>query len=129
MPLHILLILVIGGIAAIALALHLLGLSQRPPFTEETARTAWLRNRPDDCVLRVDVTQDGLAARVLTEKGRGVLWHMGADTCARLLSGREEAHVRRDVVTLHLDDFTSPRIRLRLTPDEQETWANWMTDR
>lgn len=129
MPLHILLILVIGGIAGVALALHLLGLSKRPSFTKETARAAWLRNRPDDSVLSVDVTQDGLAARVLTDKGRGILWHVGVDTCARLLSGHEEAHVRRNTVTLHLNDYTAPKIHLRLTLDEQEAWANWITNR
>ncbi|MFL4468643.1 hypothetical protein ACERZ8_01670 [Tateyamaria armeniaca] len=129
MPLHILLIMVIGGIAGIALALHLLGLSRQSPFTEGTARAAWLRHRPDDTVLTVDLTNDGLAARILSDKGRGILWHMGADTCARLLTGGEEAHVRRNTVTLHLNDYTAPKIRLHLTPDEQESWANWITER
>ena len=94
MPLHILLVLVIGGIAAIALALHMLGLSKTPQFTPDSAREAWLRHRPDDTILDLHVTQDGFAARVLTDQGRGVLWHMGADSCARLLNGSETLHAR-----------------------------------
>ncbi len=127
MPLHILLILVIGGIAGIALALHLLGLSRAEPFTDDTAHAAWLRHRPDDTVLQIDLTQDALAARILTDKGRGILWRMGADTCARLLDGTEDAHVHRRYVTLHLNDYTAPKIRLHLSPEEQDDWANWIT--
>lgn len=127
MPLHILLILVIGGITGIAVALHLLGLSRTEPFTLETAHAAWLRNRPHDRVLRIDLTADGHAARVTTDAGRGILWQMGADSCARLLDGTEEAHADRTTVTLHLNDYTAPKIRLHLTPQEQDDWANWIT--
>lgn len=128
MPLHILLILVIGGIAGIALALHLLGLSKSDPFTENSARAAWLRHRPGDSVQRVDVTQDGQAARITTQSGRGIVWHMGADTCARLLTGDATTHVGRTYTTVRLRDYTAPKIRLQLTAQEQDDWANWMTD-
>lgn len=128
MPLHILLILVVGGIAGIALALHLLGLSKAAPFTPDTARAAWLRNRPDDTILDLHVTHDGFAARVLTDQGRGVLWHMGVDSCARLLDGSETLHARGNATTLHLNDYSAPRIRLTLSPAEQDDWANWMIE-
>ncbi|WP_299689048.1 hypothetical protein [uncultured Tateyamaria sp.] len=126
MPLHILLILVIGGIAGIALALHLLGLTKAPPLTQASARSAWLRAFPDDRVDRTDVTSDGRAARVETDNGRGVVWQMGADTCARRLHGIEEAHVRRGRVTLYLKDYAAPRVTVTLTQDEQAEWADWM---
>lgn len=129
MPLHILLILVIGGIAGIALALHLLGLSRATPFTPGSARAAWARHRPDDTILTVQLTQNGLAARILTDAGRGILWHVGADSCARVLDGHEDAHVRDGCVTVHLNDYTAPKIRLHLTQDEQQDWANWIIDR
>lgn len=127
MPLHILLILVIGGIAGIALALHLLGLSRADPFTQDTAHAAWLRNRPDDTILRIELTAEGHAARVTTNHGRGILWQMGADSCARLIDGTEEVLAGPGSVTLHLNDYTAPKIRLRLTPQEQDDWASWIT--
>lgn len=52
MPLHILLILVVGGIAGIALALHLLGLS------EENARAGWPRHRADDRIDAIALSAD-----------------------------------------------------------------------
>lgn len=126
MPLHILLILVIGGIAGIALALHLLGLTGAPALSRDTARQAWARAYPDDPARAVMVTQDGRVARIETQDSRGLVWQMGADTCARMLTGTEEAHARGERVTLRLNDYAAPGIRLRLTPQEQSDWADWM---
>ncbi|MEL6883650.1 MAG: hypothetical protein AAFY39_10510 [Pseudomonadota bacterium] len=127
MPLHILLILVVGGIAGIALALHLLGLSRATPLTEDTARAAWLRHWPDDAVHSVHVTQDGRAARVEARQGRGILWQFGADTCARRLTGAEVTRIVKGRVDLRLGDYTAPRVRLALSPSEQDEWTDWMT--
>lgn len=126
MPLHILLILVVGGIAGIALALHLLGLSKAPAFTPETARAAWLRARPDDAVRQVNLTQDGRAARIVTDHGIGILWQMGADSCARLLAGTETLRIKGRRATLLLGDYAAPAVRLTLTPDEAKDWQNWI---
>ena len=128
MPLHILLVLVIGGIAGIGLALHLLGLTDAPSLDEDSARAAWARAHPDDPVNRVSVTRDGRVARIWSAAGRGIVWRMGADTCARRLTGVEEAHARGSRVTLKLKDYTAPRVFLRLTPEEQEDWADWMAN-
>lgn len=128
MPLHILLILVVGGIAGIALALHLLGMSQAPPLTPDSARTGWLRHSPNDVIQEVTVTRNGRAARIATDTGRGIVWQMGADTCARLLDGQQQIHLHKGTVTVRLNDYAAPRIRLHLNPDEQDDWANWMTE-
>lgn len=127
MPLHILLILVIGGIAGIALALHLLGMSNVDPLTEGKARHAWARAYPDSKLISVSITADGGAARITSDAGRGIVWQMGADTCARLLGAQTEAHVRGSKVILKLGDYTAPRISLRLTEQEQVVWADWIT--
>lgn len=127
MPLHILLLLVIGGIAGIALALHLLGLSQTPAMTPDSARKGWLRHRPDDTILHIDLARDGHAARVTTQAGRGIVWHMGADTCARLLDGHNNVCIEQKALTLRLNDYTAPKIRLHLDPDEQDDWAKWIS--
>lgn len=129
MPLHILLILVVGGIAGIALALHLLGLSKAPTFTVETARSAWLRARPDDEFKAIQITADGRAARITTTEHCGILWQMGADTCARLLCGTETLRITAKTTTLHLNDYAAPKVVLHLTSDEQSDWQNWITQR
>ncbi|WP_299043807.1 hypothetical protein [uncultured Tateyamaria sp.] len=126
MPLHILLILVAGGIAGIALALHLLGLSQAPAFTRSTARAAWLRARPDDTVLDVVLTRDGRAARITTDHGAGLLWQMGADSCARLLTGQETLRIKDRHATLLLGDYAAPRVRLSLSPEDAKDWQDWI---
>ena len=46
MPLDILLILVVVGIASIAVMLHLSGKSTRTRLTANSARTAWVRQLP-----------------------------------------------------------------------------------
>lgn len=127
MPLHILLILVVGGIAGIALALHLLGLSKAPAFTDDTARAAWLRARPDDVITDVQITADGRAARIATHAGHGILWQMGADSCVRMLTGHETLRSHGTKATLHLNDYAAPKVRLSLTPDEHDDWQNWIT--
>ena len=129
MPLDILLMLVVGGIGSMALAMHLLGLSRIPPLTPDAARAAWLRAYPDSTVQNVKVTASGEAARITCDIGNGVLWRMGADTCARLLTGTETATVRGDTVRLVMPDYSAPWVDLRLTGQEQEDWAMWMVGR
>jgi len=122
MPLHILLILVIGGIAAIAVLLHLLGLSARKTFADaDAARTAWLDEFPDVPATRVTLCKNHHAALIDTAKGPGVVWPMGADSTARFLTG---AQINRSDqgLDIRLPDFTAPRIRLSLDPDEAESW-------
>ncbi|MET4102129.1 hypothetical protein ABIE58_001557 [Roseovarius sp. MBR-78] len=122
MPLSILLPMVALGIAGIALLLHLLGLSRRAVLPDAAAaRAAWLREFPDDAPARVTLCQDRSAALIETQHGRGVVWAMGADTTARYLQG---ARVRRVTTGLALDlpDYTAPRIRLTLSPEEAAAW-------
>ncbi|MEM8653650.1 MAG: hypothetical protein AAGF36_02815 [Pseudomonadota bacterium] len=126
MPLHILLILVVGGIAGIALALHLLGLSKAPALTEATARAAWLRAFPGDRITAIFITADGRTARVETDRAHGILWQMGADTCARLLTGSERLCHKGTKTVLYLHDYAAPKLRLSLTPNERQDWQNWI---
>jgi hypothetical protein len=122
MPLSILLPMVIAGIAGIALLLHLLGLSKPAVIADEAqARRAWLREYPDDPPLRVRLCRARSAALIETARGCGVVWPMGADTTARHLSVAGVRRVRTGL-TLDLPDYTAPRIRLRLSPEEVEQW-------
>ena len=125
MPLEILLVLVVGGIAGIAGALHLLGLSARPALNADAARAGWLRHFPDDAVVAVTPAASGLAALIETETGHGLVWRFGADTVARRLPCQS---IETDIVGLKVrfDDFGSPWVKLRLTADEQTQWKERM---
>ena len=121
MPLHILGPMVVIGIAGIVVILHLLGLSRTRRFDNDAeARAAWEREM-DAPVSRVILCHNHGAALIETEQGAGVVWPMGADSTARHLSG---ARIDRtsDGIVIRLPDFTAPRIRLRLDPDEAALW-------
>lgn len=123
MPLSILLPMVILGIAGIALLLHVLGLSRRAVLADTAAaRAAWLREFPEDSPIRVILCHDHSAALIETARGRGVVWPMGADTTARYLDGAR-VRQRKGGLTLDLPDYTAPRIRLTLSPDEATSWC------
>lgn len=122
MPLHILLGLVAFGIAGIALLLHLLGLSVPLRLDADRARAAWNREFPDLPATSITLCQDGSAALIATARGPGVVWPMGADTTARLLRGARVVPTDTGLA-LRLNDFTAPRLTLRLTPDDARHWT------
>jgi|TARA_R110000851_G_scaffold170606_1_gene316929 hypothetical protein len=123
MPLSILLPMVILGIAGIAVLLHVLGLSRRATLSDAAAaRAAWLREFPEDAPTKVILCHDHSAALIETAQGRGVVWPMGADTTARYLRGAR-VRQRKTGLTLDLPDYTAPRIRLTLSPDEAASWC------
>lgn len=121
MPLEILLILVVGGIAGIALALHLMGMSRSAPLDEATARAGWLRQFPDNEIAHLRLARNGRAALVRTKSGQGVVWRFGADTVAHRI---ENVRVREVASGLFLRfaDFGTPKLMLDLAPDERLIW-------
>lgn len=125
MPLEILLVLVVGGIAGITLLLHLTGRSRQVVLTPETAQAQWLRHFPDDTVIDVTVAHNGSAALVRTETGAGLLWSFGADTVARhLLDFDRLDHPEGFEVQFH--DFGTPRVILHLDDTERRHWRHLM---
>ena len=125
MPLNILLILVVGGIAAIAVLLHILGKSRLIVLTSEDARSAWHRHFPDDEILGLTVAQDGHAALVQTGQGPGLLWSFGADTVARHLRDFDLLDKPGHLAVI-FHDFTAPRVTLHLTDAERPLWQKMM---
>tara|TARA_R110000868_G_scaffold18172_98_gene80446 strand:+ start:1069 stop:1497 length:429 start_codon:yes stop_codon:yes gene_type:complete len=125
-PLSVLLILVAGGIAGIALVLHLLGLSRIPPLTEARARAGWLREYPDAVPARITVAASGRAALVQTAQGAGLVWAVGADTTARRLVAPRLTDTAQGL-RVRLRDPAAPRITLRLTDTERQTWRAALT--
>lgn len=125
MPLHILLILVIGGIAGIGALLHVLGHST--PFaidSDATARREWARHLPEDSIATVEIAESGRAALVLTDAGPGLLRSFGADTVAHRIT---RAAVAKGGLRLWLTDFGAPPVRVALTPAEALRWRSLLT--
>ncbi|SDX14598.1 hypothetical protein SAMN05444358_103156 [Ruegeria halocynthiae] len=125
MPLEILLVLVVGGIAGVTLLLHLTGRSRLHELTPKTAQDQWLRHFPNDSIIDVTVATDGHAALVRIETGAGLLWSFGADTVARhLLDFDRIDHPQGFEVQFH--DFSTPRVVIHLDETERRHWQHLM---
>ena len=128
MPLEILLVLVIGGIAGIALALHLLGYSATKRLNAGAARTEWLRHFPNDTFREGRTTLiNARADRALlrSDQGAGLIWVMGADTSARRLTAPDWMENRRGLV-FRFDDPGAPRISVALGEEERPGWLAFL---
>ena len=125
MPLHILGPMVVIGVLAIAVLLHLLGLSQRLRFDAGSARQAWLRHFPDAAIQDVFVAPDGHAALILSSDGPGVVFAMGADSAAKFLRGAE---LQPDHKDLHIrySDIGTPVISIPMPSLQQDRWIKAM---
>ncbi|AHM04882.1 hypothetical protein roselon_02564 [Roseibacterium elongatum DSM 19469] len=122
MPLDMLLTLVIGGIAGIALLLHLFGHSAALRLDADDARRQWTRQFPDIPPSDVHLSQDRAAALIETPHGPGLVWAMGADATAHRLIGASLTETR-DGLRIDVHDFAAPGLRVRLAPEARETWA------
>ena len=126
MPLEILVALVVGGIAGIAVLTHFLGWSRQVPFTADSARAAWLRAYPDDAPEALIVARSGQAALVQTSQGAGLVWRFGADSTARMVRGARVASGRSGL-RIVLADPGAPVVKVRLDPDEIALWSEALT--
>ncbi|MBS0123530.1 hypothetical protein [Thetidibacter halocola] len=122
MPLQILITLVVAGIAGIAALTWALGMATPRRFVSDSeAIAAFAREFPETPVRAVTRCRDGQAALLRTDSGVALVWPMGADSTARLLS-RIRVDRTRHGLTLHLPDYTAPRVSLRLPKDEADRW-------
>lgn len=121
MPLELLLVLVAGGIAAIAAILHLTGRSARTVLTAESAKRAWLRHCPGDTVHHVLPAATGQAALISAHSGAGLVWAFGADTAARHLHGAAISE-RSGGLHIRFNDFSAPGVSVGLSGAERARW-------
>lgn len=121
MPLGLLIIIVVIGIAGIALLAHRLGMSAPLEMAEDDARARWLREWPDDPVTAIRRAPDGHAALVLTRTGPGLVWSFGADSVARRIRDAELTDCAQGL-RIDLHDFAAPPVTLHLPPDDARTW-------
>ncbi len=126
MPLELLLILVVGGISAIALLLHLSGRSKPKVMTAAQARQAWLRQFPENPAKYLRLAENGLAALVTSDDATaplGLVWSFGADTVARSLHDTKATRAEHGL-HLRFADFSAPQVLLRLTTAEADAWLS-----
>jgi len=122
MTLTVLLLLVAGGIAGIAVLLHMLGMSKPHIFEDEAeVKSVWLAEYPDTLVRDVLLSENRHFALISSSAGKGIVWPMGADGAARLLLGVEITDMPYGL-ELSLPDYTAPEIRLKLDPGEAKAW-------
>ena len=128
MPLHILVPMVVVGIALIALITHWLGLSRARTLRDAAeACAAWDREAPDTPAVSATLSADGHAALIETADGRGLVWVMGADTAARPLAGAA-AVPAPDGLIVRFPDFGAPEVRIRLDAQSRpESWHSLLT--
>lgn len=125
MPLELLVALVLGGIAAIALLLHLSGRSEPLRFDEDAARAHWLRHFPGDRITALRIARSQRAVLVETPRGPGLMWAFGADSVARRLEAPRIETVSGGL-RVRFADWSAPAVRLALSPEEIEDWPQRM---
>lgn len=124
MPLHVLLALVVGGIGAITVLLHLLGLSAPRIFDGPgDVASRWLREFPDDKVVDVTLNHKGTAAFVQTRTTPGLVWSFGADTVARPLRDFNAIATPKGL-RIEFHDFAAPHVQIALDDFETNHWEN-----
>jgi hypothetical protein len=126
MPLSVLIALVVGGIAGVAILTHLFGFSKLHRFDDaEAARMAFLREWPDVATGTITLSADRHSALIETDKGPALVWAMGADSSVRFLADAD-AQETKTGLSIRLADLTAPNIRIRLAPDERRAWLTSM---
>lgn len=126
MPLELLLSLVIGGIAAIAVILHLTGRSRPRVMTAAQARQAWLRQFPEHPADQLTLAENGQAALVTCDDPTapiGLVWSFGADTVARTLQDTDATRSKHGL-RLRFADFSAPQVLLHLSAAEADSWLS-----
>ncbi len=124
MPLEVLGPLVVVGIGAIVLLVHLLGWSKARKLDAAGAVAALASDFPDAEAGRVVLGDDGASALVETGAGLGVVRAVGVGTLTRVLGpGAAEARELTDGVAVAMADFGAPEVRVRLADAERRADA------
>ncbi|SEO82642.1 hypothetical protein SAMN04490248_11366 [Salinihabitans flavidus] len=127
MPLEILIVLCVAGIASIAVLPRLAGRSARRRIDDpEFALAAYDRAFPGTDPVDATLSRDGRVALVRTRRGPGLVWSEHAGITAREL-------VDFDVVEappglrIHFRDPAAPQIAIALHETDLRHWLNLMS--
>lgn len=124
MSLEVLLALVVGGIAGIAVLLHVMGLTAPHVFKNgREAMAAWAREVPEHPATGFHLSSDFHAALVTFDGGYGIVWSFGSDTVARVL-GNSRANKTKTGLQFDFPDFGASKLDVALTEKDREVWIN-----
>jgi len=126
MPLPILGALVVLGIGGLVLLVHLLGGSKKLRYEDETAAAAALMaDYPYVRIRQTVLADDQRAALFNLADGVGFAAPFGKGRLTRVLGPDDVSGVEDgpDGLTIHLTDYTAPRLTVKLT--NAETRAAW----
>jgi len=127
MPLELLLTLVVGGIAAVVLLVHLVGWSKPLTLSAKSAREEFVWDNPGAVIRDVVLSEDGRSALVeLEDGGTGFVEVLGDGTLTRRLARETVVRVDRAGARLNivLSDFTDPRLTITFSNEEKaRKWA------
>ncbi|MFC4671113.1 hypothetical protein ACFO5X_21365 [Seohaeicola nanhaiensis] len=121
MPPHTLFIMILCGIAAIAIGIYLQVRSIPVTLTEDSARTAWESHFPEEPARAVTLAASGHFALLETAAGFGLVWAFGRDIGARPLLGAQASNIRQGL-HIRFPDIKAPAVRLALSQDERAAW-------
>ena len=125
MPLHIILPIVIFGIAGIVLLVHLTGGTVTRRIADlADAQKLWAGDFPDEVLSDLRIDDPGRVALVQLQDGRqGILWAFGGDAVVRHLIAPPEVAETDTGLTLRLRDYTAPAIRVTLADkNDRAAW-------
>ncbi|MBV7408340.1 hypothetical protein [Maritimibacter sp. DP1N21-5] len=120
MPLGLLAVIVVVGLAAIFAVLYFAGLTRAMELTEATARHEFIADNPPLTPESITLAASRQAA-LIEAQGLHLLWVMGADVATHRLLGAIPVETPAGL-SVHIADYAAPRVSLVLTPDETRDW-------
>lgn len=95
--------------------------------SDSTARARYAQDFPDDCILDAAIDRNARAALLAldTPRAMGLVVALGDRLVTRRLRERDLRRADRDAtgLTLRLDDFVLPRVRMDLDASTAQSWA------
>jgi hypothetical protein len=126
MSLQVLLLLVVGGIAGIAILLHIMGLTEPRRFKDGSdALAAWAREVPEQVPSELHLSSDNRAALILLDNGFGIVWCHGDDTVARHIPVLQPQKTKRGL-RFSFPDFGASALDVHLDAPEQARWLQML---
>ncbi|MCB1366483.1 MAG: hypothetical protein KDK00_01860 [Rhodobacteraceae bacterium] len=129
MPLTLLLVFVVLGIAGIFLLIRALHPTPDLTFGDAAQASAiWDRQNPDMPARSLHIAPGGGHVLVETDAGPGLLWAFGADPVSRLFDTAPQLVDTGQGLTLITHDFTAPKVTIPLAdPASRAAWAAILT--
>lgn len=130
MPLEVTLIIVVVGISATVLLVHLMGWSQKRHIAGlKDAQAIWDDFYPEETIRDILESDDETVALLTLESGAtGLIWALGDEAVVRLLRDRKPVEETATGLCIRLGEFTATRVDVPLAdPAERSHWTAILT--